>query len=154
VTSPLSPVGPRRGRRRDLRGRGERGPRVLPGPLSPGGVPSTRSRRTRFDDLVLGLVQDLEDRWHQELGLVEFAVEETPWVPDDWSAGTVPLAALVRGTGTTPTRLVLFRRPIELRSETRGDLSAMVLTVLVEQVSELLGRPPEDIDPRYDPGDD
>jgi len=26
--------------------------------------------------------------------------------------------------------------------------------VLVEQVSELLGRPPEDIDPRYDPGDD
>ena len=154
MTSPLSPVGPRRGRRRDLRGRGERGPRVLPGPLSPGGVRFTRSRRTRFDDLVLGLVQDLEDRWHQELGLVEFAVEETPWVPDDWSAGTVPLAALVRGTGTTPTRLVLFRRPIELRSETRGDLSAMVLTVLVEQVSELLGRPPEDIDPRYDPGDD
>ena len=127
---------------------------MLPGPLSPDGVPFTRSRRTRFDDLVLGLVQDLEDRWHQELGLVEFAVEETPWVPDDWSAGTVPLAALVRGTGTTPTRLVLFRRPIELRSETRGDLSAMVLTVLVEQVSELLGRPPEDIDPRYDPGDD
>ena len=54
----------------------------------------------------------------------------------------------------TPTRLVLFRRPIELRSDTRGDLSAMVLTVLVEQVSELIGRPPEEIDPRYDPDDD
>ena len=126
---------------------------MLPGPLSPVGVPSARTRRSRFDDLVLGVVHDLEERWHRELGLVEFAVEETPWMPDDWASDTVPLAALVRGTGTTPTRLVLFRRPIELRSETHADLSAMVLTVLVEQVSELLGRPPEEIDPRYDPDD-
>ena len=43
---------------------------------------------------------------------------------------------------------------IELRSETRTDLEAMVLTVLVEQVSELLGRSPEEIDPRYDADDD
>ena len=75
-------------------------------------------------------------------------------MPDDWSSTTVPLASLVRGSGTRPTRLVLFRRPIELRSETRDDLAAMVLTVLVEQVSELLGRPPEEIDPRYEPDDD
>lgn len=72
-------------------------------------------------------------------------------MPEDWSAESVPLASLVRGTGTTPTRLVLFRRPIELRSETRFDLQAMVLTVLVEQVSELLGLPPEEIDPGYEP---
>ncbi len=45
---------------------------------------------------------------------------------------------------------MLFRRPIELRAETRSDLSAMVLTVLVEQVSELLGRSPEEVDPRYE----
>jgi predicted Zn-dependent protease with MMP-like domain len=112
------------------------------------------SRRAQFDELVLSVVQDLEERWHDELGLVEFAVEETPWMPDDWASGTVPLASLVRGTGGEPTRLVLFRRPIELRSETRTDLEAMVLTVLVEQVSELLGRSPEEIDPRYDAGDD
>jgi hypothetical protein len=30
----------------------------------------------------------------------------------------------------------------------------MVLTVLVEQVSELLGRPPEEIQPGYEPDDD
>ena len=65
-------------------------------------------------------------------------------------AATVPLATLVRGSGATPTRLVVFRRPIELRAETSADLSALVLTVLVEQVSELIGRPPEEIDPRYD----
>ena len=130
-----------------------RGPAVLPGPHSPSGVPRTVSPREAFDSLVLDIVEELEERWHDELGLVEFAVEETPMVPDDWSADTVPLATLVRGNSTTPTRLVLFRRPIELRAETRADLSAMVLTVLVEQVSELLGRPPEEIDPRYDPED-
>jgi hypothetical protein len=104
--------------------------------------------------VVLSVVQDLERRWHDELGLVEFAVEETPLLPDDWDSGTVPLASLVRGSGARPTRLVLFRRPIELRSDSRDDLFAMVLTVLVEQVSELLGRPPEEIDPRYDPDRD
>jgi predicted Zn-dependent protease with MMP-like domain len=44
---------------------------------------------------------------------------------------------------------VIFRRPIEHRCETRDDLEAMVLTVLVEQVAELLGMDPEDVDPRY-----
>ena len=127
---------------------------MLPGPLTPHGVPAMSSRRAQFDELVLSVVHDLEERWRDELGLVEFAVEETPLMPDDWSSTTVPLASLVRGSGTRPTRLVLFRRPIELRSETRDDLAAMVLTVRVEQVSELLGRPPEEIDPRYEPDDD
>jgi predicted Zn-dependent protease with MMP-like domain len=127
-----------------------RGPAVLPGPLSPHGVPAVRSPKADFDALVLSLVTDIEARWQAELGRVEFAVEETPLVPDDWDADTVPLATVVRGNGMAPTRLVLFRRPIELRCENRADLSALVLTVLVEQVSELLGRDPEDIDPRYD----
>ena len=130
-----------------------RGPSVLPGPLSPAGVPAVRSLKAAFDAMVLSVVEDLEERWHDELGLVEFAVEEAPMVPDDWDADTIPLASLVRGSAGRPTRLVLFRRPIELRSETRGDLSAMVLTVLLEQVSELLGRSPEEIDPRYDSDD-
>jgi hypothetical protein len=131
-----------------------RGPGLLPGPHSPAGVPAARSPKAAFDELVLTVVQELEARWHEELGLVEFAVEETPMVPDHWEADTVPLSSLVRGTGGDPTRLVLFRRPIELRSETRADLSAMVHTVLVEQVSELLGRPPEEVDPRYEADDD
>jgi hypothetical protein len=131
-----------------------RGPGLLPGPLAPSGVPAVRSPKAAFDAVVLSVVQDLERRWHAELGLVEFAVEETPLLPDDWDSGTVPLASLVRGSGSRPTRLVLFRRPIELRSDSRDDLFAMVLTVLVEQVSELLGRPPEEVDPRYDPDRD
>ena len=123
---------------------------VLPGPLTPYGVPARRTRRDRFDGLVLDVVAALEERWGEELGAVEFAVEETPLLPDDWSAATVPLSSVVRGAGDQPTRLVIFRRPIELRSETTADLGALVLTVLVEQVAELLGRRPEDVDPRYD----
>jgi hypothetical protein len=130
-----------------------RGPGLLPGPLAPAGVPAARSPKAAFDAIVLSVLEELEERWHAELGLVEFAVEEAPMVPDDWTSDTVPLASLVRGSGAAPTRLVLFRRPIELRAETRADLSALVLTVLVEQVSELLGRPPEEIDPRYDADD-
>jgi predicted Zn-dependent protease with MMP-like domain len=107
--------------------------------------------RERFDDLVLDTVTDIDRRWQDRLGLVEYAVEDAPQIPDDWSSGTVPLSSLVRGSGATPTRLVLFRRPIEHRCETRSDLEAMVLTVVVEQVAELLGIDPEVVDPRYAP---
>ena len=99
---------------------------------------------------MLDVVTDIDARWSEHLGLVEYAVEDAPMLPDDWGDETVPLSSLVRGKGQSPTRLVLFRRPIELRCETRSDLDAMVLTVLVEQVSELLGLPPEEIDPGYD----
>jgi predicted Zn-dependent protease with MMP-like domain len=127
-----------------------RGPAVIPGPVTPAGAPRTRSNRDRFDAIVLDVVDALERRWADDLGLVEFAVEETPLLPEDWASATVPLASVVRGKGTDPTRLVLFRRPIELRAETQADLGALILTVLVEQVSELLGRRPEEIDPRYE----
>ena len=55
-------------------------------------------------------------------------------MPADWSAPTVPLGSLVPGTGGQPSRVVLFRRPIEMRCETPADLGALVYTVLVEQV--------------------
>lgn len=127
-----------------------RGPAVLP--RDPGS-PELRTRRERFDDLVLGIVTDIDDRWQDRLGLVEYGVEDTPQIPDDWDAGTVPLSSLVRGTGTQPTRLVLFRRPIEHRCESRAELEALVLTVVVEQVAELLGIEAEQVDPRYESGD-
>ena len=127
-----------------------RGPAGLPRTL---GTPATRTQRMRFDSVVLDVVRVLDARWHDHLGLVEYAVEDTPLVPDDWDDEGVPLASLVRGQGATPSRLVLFRRPIEHRCETRADLDALVLTILVEQVAELLGIDPADVDPRYDAGD-
>lgn len=113
------------------------------------GVPERPTRRERFDRLVLAIVTEIDERWQRQLGLVEYAVEDTPLLPEDWGDETVPLSSLIRGTGGDPTRLVLFRRPIEHRCESRSELEAMVLTVIVEQVAELLDLPPEDVDPRY-----
>lgn len=133
---------------RERRGRGLRGPAVLP---RVPGTPETPTARERFDEIVLRTLAELDARWHTRLGLVEFAVEDIPDLPDDWHTDAVPLASLVRGAGARPHRIVVFRRPIEHRSEGRADLEALVLTVLVEQVAELLGIDPEDVDPRYEP---
>jgi len=139
---------PHSSRTRDRHGRGMRGPEILPARL---GTPERRTSRELFDDLVLAVVAELEERWKRELGLVEYAVEDTPQIPDDWQIENVPLSSLIRGAGTRPTRIVLFRRPIEHRAEDRTELEAMVHTVIVEQVAELLGLPAEDVDPRYEP---
>jgi len=128
-----------------------RGPGVLS--LEPG-VPTVKTRGERFDSLVLDIVTDLDERWSDRLGLLEYAVEDAPQIPDDWDPDTVPLSSLVRGAKGAPTRLVLFRRPIEHRAETRSDLEALVLTVVVEQVAELLGIDAALVDPRYRPRDD
>jgi predicted Zn-dependent protease with MMP-like domain len=127
-----------------------RGPAITP---TLPGRPELPTRGERFDELVLDTVRDIDTRWQDRLGLVEYAVEDTPQLPDDWALDTVPLASLVRGKAGEPTRLVVFRRPIEHRCESRADLEAMVLTVVVEQVAELLGVDPEVVDPRY-AGDD
>ena len=135
-------------RSRDRHGRGARGPAVLPSPLS-AKPPRPRSRRDTFDRLVLGIVTEIDSRWSSSLGMVEYAVEDTPQLPDDWDSDQVPLSSLLRGEGSQPSRLVLFRRPIEHRCRDRADLEAMVLTLIVEQVAELLGIPASEVDPRY-----
>ncbi len=128
-----------------------RGPAVLS--LVPGRVAPVLARsrpRQRFDRVALRIVSEVDARWQDRLGLVEYAVEDAPEVPDDWDTDTVPLSSLIRGQGAQATRLVLFRRPMEHRSESLADLEALVLTVVVEQVAELLGLPAEDVDPRYE----
>jgi hypothetical protein len=125
-----------------------RGPAVLPGPLTASGSPRRPTRRDRFDSQVLEVVEALEERWADDLGRMELAVEEAPVLPEGWDETTVPLASVVRRG--EDVRLVVFRRPIELRATTPEDLSALILTVVVEQVAELLGKAPHEVDPRYD----
>lgn len=129
-----------------------RGPQILPALRADGRRARRRpTARERFDALALGIVTELDARWQTHLGLVEYAVEDTPLVPDDWDVDTVPLSSLVRGTAAEPARLVLFRRPIEQRCESREELEALLLTVVVEQLAELLGIDAEQVDPRYRP---
>ena len=59
-------------------------------------APSCRTRRERFDDLVLAIVTDVDARWQDRLGLVEYAVEDTPQLPDDWEADRAAVVAGAR----------------------------------------------------------
>lgn len=140
-----------RSRRRDRHDRGMRGPAFGPTPLAPRGVPAARTRAERFDDVALRVMRAVVGPWADRVGDVELAVEEVPVLGDSWHPGTVPLAAYVDRKGTTPPRLVLFRRPLEHRADTSFDLEALLLTVVVEQLAEVLGLPPEDVHPGYSP---
>jgi predicted Zn-dependent protease with MMP-like domain len=146
--------------RRDRRGRG------LRGRLVPESVPLSRSRAQQFDDMVLDAVEHLEGRWAAKLESVEFAVEDVPAVPDGppeamvygtdvIEDGSIPLARLLAaGTDTagrpSPPRIVVYRRPLEARSMDRADLADLVHDVVVEQVANLLGLDPDEVDPPDD----
>ncbi len=127
-----------------------RGPFFGPGAPS-GRVPAHRTGRERFDQVALDVMAEVESRWTDELAAVELAVEDIPVLPGTWVAPRVPLASWVPASTTTPPRLVLFRRPIEHRAETRADLEALVLTVVVEQLADYLGVPAEEVHPDYEP---
>ncbi|MEE1943371.1 metallopeptidase family protein [Streptomyces sp. TRM 70361] len=170
MSNPVPPHRPDpRPRRRDRHGRGMRGP------VAPPQVPLAVSRAEVFDDLVRDSAERLEKQWPQLAG-VEFVVREVPPVrlprpdgdrfggpagrppgdgPDGWGGGwadgdgSVPLGRHETARDSRPDRVVVYRRPVELRSRTRDDRARLVHEVVVEQVAELLGLAPESIDPRY-----
>ncbi len=146
--TPPAPAAPAR-IRRDRRGRG------LRTPLLPADVPASRTRAQRFDQAVLEAVADLEARWPGRLESLEFAVDEVPAVPPDGPElpsdevvldGGVPLARFLppgmdaRGR-PTKARVVVYRRPLEVRSGDAGELGDLVAEVLGEQLSAVLGEP-------------
>lgn len=120
------------------------------GPLTPPQVPLARSRAQRFDDLVLDAVARLERRWANELSRVEFAVEEVPPV-DAWTrpGDPIPLAEYREAASRTPARIVVYRRPLELRANDDTELASLVHDVVVEGVADMLGLEPETVDPDY-----
>ncbi|WP_208870180.1 metallopeptidase family protein [Streptomyces monomycini] len=147
ATRPPAPAGPRP-RRRDRHGRGMRGP------VAPPQVPLSVSRADSFVDLVYDSRDRLERRWPQ-LADVDFLVVEVPGFGPDGDTGpaadeeTVPLGRLLPATGDQAERVVVYRRPVEIRTKNRDERALLVHEVVVEQVAELLGLAPESVDPRY-----
>ncbi|MBB0230187.1 hypothetical protein FOE67_11860 [Streptomyces calidiresistens] len=144
--SGTSATPPGRRRHRDRHGRGMRGP------IAPPRVPLAVTRAETFH----GLVEDSADRLRRrlpQLARVEFEVLEVP-PAGELPAGTagsdsVPLGGVLRGRDGRPDRILVYRRPIELRSRGRDERSALVHEVVVEQAADLLGLAPESVDPRY-----
>ncbi|WP_079176869.1 metallopeptidase family protein [Streptomyces sp. MUSC 14] len=133
-------------RRRDRHGRGMRGP------IAPPQVPLSASRAEVFADLVRDSVERLERRWPQ-LADIEFLVLEVPRLDargdQAWSDEAVPLGGVVPARDGRQARVVVYRRPVEIRTKGRDERAALVHEVVVEQVAELLGLTPETVDPRY-----
>lgn len=146
----------RRRSRRDRHGRG------LRGLLYPADLPAARSRSERFDALVLEALEPIEARWRTELTDLDVAVDDVPELrgaADQTSVadqgvlgdGDVPLARLVpagvdRRGQPTRARIVVYRRPLEVRARDGVDLAELVHEVLVEQVAAYLGLDPDIID--------
>jgi predicted Zn-dependent protease with MMP-like domain len=145
--------------RRDRHGRG------LRGVLAPKHVPLTMSRAEQFDELVLDAVEQIEHslglrgehELQQELAAVELAVEDIPPVASmpvrdleqpDSSAEIpeVPLARSEPAAGGRPPRIVVYRRPVELRA-TGDEREDLVHEVVSDQLAELLGVAIERLDP-------
>ncbi|GAA2158311.1 metallopeptidase family protein [Kitasatospora kazusensis] len=140
--SPTDP--PQRRGHRDRHGRG------LRGPLAPPQVPISLTRSELFDDYVRESVERLERRWPQLVD-VEFAVQEVP-LPERGAADpeSIPLGRLIPAKQGGKSRIVVYRRPVEIRAKAREDRAALVHEILIEQVADLLGLSPDAIDPRFD----
>ncbi len=106
---------------------------------------------------MLAAVAAVEVRWPRKLAGVEFAVDEVPAVDGDELTpgpevildGGVPLARFLgpgvdRSGRPTKARVIVYRRPLEIRAADTGDLEDLVEEVLVEQVTAVLGEHDED----------
>lgn len=152
----------RHGRPLTSRSAARRG-RGIRGPVLPESVPAYRSRAEKFDMFVLEAFAPIDARWHDRITKLDIAVDEVPkiraldpdsvtWPPEVVAEGPVPLSRLVpagvdRHGAATRARLVLFRRPLELRAKRQDDLVDLLNEVLVRQVATYLGVDPEVIDP-------
>ncbi len=114
------------------------------GPVAPPQVPLSASRADTFRDLVQDSVERLERRWPQ-LAEVDFMVLDVPVAAED----SVPLGSALSAAKGRPAQIVVYRRPVEIRTKGRDERALLVHEVVVEQVAELLGLSPESVDPRY-----
>jgi predicted Zn-dependent protease with MMP-like domain len=110
------------------------------------------TRAELFDELVLDAAGRMEHHSGTALGNLEFAVEDVP--PSDpapWESSEVPLGRLFASQGRIPARIVVYRRPVETRTNDARELATLINDVVVEQVASLLGVDPRELDAGYDP---
>lgn len=139
-------------RRRDRRERG------LRGGLAPASSPASSTRGERFGDLVLAAVDRLEPRWGEHLAALDVEVHDVPPATPVPGSGPrtvddpVPLADHRPATRDAPPVIVVYRRPVELRTPAGPARVDLVRDLVAEQLGEILGVDPGELDPAYDPG--
>ncbi len=78
---------------------------------------------------------------------IDVGFEEVPGNLNRWHSERVPLAAAVPAQAGRNGQVVLFRRPLEHRANSRGDLRRLVHRALLEQLSALTGIGLDELDP-------
>jgi predicted Zn-dependent protease with MMP-like domain len=115
-------------------------------------LPGYRTRAEVFDELTADASERLASKWSKQWGRVEFGVEDVPpSEPAPWEHG-VPLGRVFPGEYGAPTRVVLYRRPLEQRAPAE-ELPSLVRDILAEQVGHLLSMRPDEVDPDYGASD-
>lgn len=124
----------------------------------PPGLPGSRTRAERFEDLVAESAERIEVLWGQPIAAMLFTVELLPStrsLDTAEGAGTpIPLGRSLGATPHRPARVVIYRRVVEQLAGPEVMLPELVHLAVVEQVAELLARTPEEIDPDYRPWDE
>jgi hypothetical protein len=108
-------------------------------------------RAERFGDLVVAAVDRLEPRWGRHLSALDVEVHDVPPAAAPVLDAEVPLAAHRPGGGGRPPAVIVYRRPVELRAPDRPTRIELLRDLVAEQLAEILGVAPGEIDPGYDP---
>lgn len=114
-------------------------------------LPGFRTRSERFDDMVLDSAERLQDMWGKQLDGVLFAVDEIPPNLEQLVAtgNTAPMGSYTPGGRGEAPMITVYRRVVEQGAASREELQDLVHDVVVEYTAEMLGVPPETLDPVY-----
>lgn len=134
---------------RDRHGRGIRGRVAFPNPWT--GTPAPlRSHQTKAEFFTMAVHEALAHvaaNCPRALVGVDVGVEDVPTIQPAWAPHRVPLAYAVSGTPDAHAQVVLYRRPLERRAQTRRGLRILVLRTLIEQLGDVTGIPADELDP-------
>lgn len=108
----------------------------------------------RFEELLHDVITSLESNPAGTLADVEFVIADIPDLNNlDPARGEgIPLArneALVSSIGPVKTRITVYRHPITVRCAEGSELAALLLDVVIEQLADIWGVEPDEIDDRY-----
>lgn len=141
--------------RRDRHGRGLRGPLAARNPITNTVVPVPQPPRgaARFAQYLQLAVRRGEAACPRAYVGIDIGFEEVPANLVGWWSDQVPLAVAQAAGPGRPAAVVLFRRPLEHRASSPGELQRLVHRTLVEQLAALTGISISELDPTGETGE-
>lgn len=136
-------------RRRDRHGRGVRGPLASGNPWTPRPArpPRPATPTEAFHEAVHLAVERIARQCPEALVDITFGIEDVPVIPPTWTGSQVPLALAVESAPDAAGQVVVYRRPLEHRSNSRRGLQILVYRTVVEQLAALTGCSVSELDP-------